>query len=58
MSSHTLVIPLLHRRRRAFFLASFTQQMRSAHVVPEVVRAASALLGLVAWVAMLVLLVG
>jgi len=58
MSSHTLAIPLIHRRRRAFFLAAITQQVRSASVVPELLRAGAALLAIVAWAGALALIVG
>jgi hypothetical protein len=58
MYAHTLAIPLVHRRRRAFFLARFTQQVRSSSVVPELVRAGAALAAIVAWGGVLALIVG
>ena len=58
MSSHTLVMPLVHRRRRALFLAGITQQMRSAGVVPELLRAGGALAAILAWAGALALIVG
>ena len=58
MSSHTLAIPLMHRRRRAFFLAGITQQVRSSGVIPELLRAGAALAAILAWGGALALLVG
>jgi hypothetical protein len=58
MSSHTLVIPMIHHRRRAFFFACITQQVRSANVVPELLRAGAALLAILAWAGVLALIVG
>ena len=57
MYAHTLVEPLVHRRRRALFLACFTQQVRSSPVVPELRRAGAALAAIVAW-GVLALIVG
>jgi hypothetical protein len=57
MSSHTLAIPLIHRRHRAFFFACITQQVRSASVVPELLRAGAALLTIIAWAGVLALIV-
>ena len=58
MSSHTLVMPLIHRRRRAFFFACITQHVRSQKVVPELLRAGAALATIVAWGGILALIVG
>ena len=58
MSSHTLAIPMIHRRRRAFFFARITQQVRSANVVPELLRAGAALVSILAWAGALALIVG
>jgi hypothetical protein len=58
MSSHTLAIPLVHRRRRAFFFACITQQVRSSGVVPELLRAGAALVTILAWAGALALIVG
>jgi hypothetical protein len=58
MSTHTLVVPLAHRRRRAFFLACIAQQVRSAELVPELLRAGAALATIVAWGGALALIVG
>jgi hypothetical protein len=58
MYAHTLAVPLVHRRRRAFFLACFTQHVQSAAVVPELLRAVAALTAIVAWGAVLALIVG
>ena len=57
MSAHSLVVPLMYRRR-AFFLACVTQQVRSSGAVPEVLRACAALGGVVAWGVLLAFLVG
>jgi len=43
MYSHTLALPVIHRRRRAFFLAGITQQVRTSGVLPELARACAAL---------------
>jgi hypothetical protein len=58
MYSHTLAVPLVHRRRRAFFLARVTQQVRSSEVVPELLRAGAALATILAWGGALALIVG
>jgi hypothetical protein len=58
MYAHTVTVPLLHRRRRAFFLACFTQQVRSSAVIPELVRAIAALAGIIAWGVAFALVVG
>ncbi len=58
MYAHMLAVPLVHRRRRAFFLARFTQQVRSSSVVPELLRAGAALAAIVAWGGVLALIVG
>ena len=58
MYAHILAIPLAHRRRRAFFLARFTQQVQSSSVVPELLRAGAALAAIVAWGGVLALIVG
>jgi hypothetical protein len=58
MYSHTLVVPLSHRRRRAFFFACITQQVKSSAVVPELLRAGAALATIIAWAGALALIVG
>ncbi len=58
MHAHILAMPLVHRRRRAFFLACFTQQVRSSPVVPELLRAGAALAAIVGWGSVLALIVG
>jgi hypothetical protein len=58
MYSHTLAVPLIHRRRRAFFLARITQQVKSSALVPEVLRAGAALATIAAWGGALALLIG
>ena len=58
MYAHILAVPLVHRRRRALFLARFTQQVRSSSVVPELLRAGAALAAIVAWGGVLALIVG
>ncbi len=58
MYSHTLAVPLVHRRRRAFFLARITQQVRSSEVIPELLRAGAALATILAWGGALALIVG
>ena len=58
MYSHTLALPVFHRRRRAFFLAGITQHMRSTGVIPELARAGAALAAIVAWGALFALIVG
>jgi hypothetical protein len=58
MDAHILAIPLVHCRRRAFFLARFTQQVQSSSVVPELLRAGAALAAIVAWGGVLALIVG
>jgi hypothetical protein len=58
MSSHTLAVPLVHRRRRALFLARTTQQVKSSGVVPELLRAGAALAAIVAWGGLLALIAG
>jgi hypothetical protein len=58
MYSHTLAVPLVHRRRRAFFFARITQQVRSDEIVPELLRAGAALATIVAWGGALALIVG
>ncbi len=58
MSSHTLAVPLAHRRRRAFFLACITQQVKTSGVVPELLRAGAALAAIVAWGGLLALIAG
>ena len=50
-------VPLIHRRR-AFFLACITQQVRSSGVVPELVRAGAALVGIAGWGIVFALIVG
>ena len=58
MYAHILAVPLVHHRRRAFFLARFTQQVRSSSVVLELLRAGAALAAIVAWGGVLALIVG
>ena len=58
MYAHTLAVPLSHRRRRAFFLACFTQQVRSSAVLPELLRACAALAAIAGWGGVLALIVG
>lgn len=58
MSSHTLAVPLVHRRRRAFFFACITQQVKRSGVVPELLRAGAALAAIVAWGGLLALIAG
>jgi hypothetical protein len=57
MYASTIAVPLIHRRR-AFFLARITQQVRSSRVAPELVRAGAALAGIVSWGVVLALMVG
>jgi hypothetical protein len=58
MYAHTLAVPLVHRRRRAFFLACITQQVRTSAVLPEVIRACAALAAIAAWAGVFALIVG
>lgn len=58
MHSHSLALPLVHRRRRAFFFACITQQVKSSGLVPEVLRAAAALATIAAWAGALALVAG
>lgn len=58
MYSHTLAVPLVHRRRRAFFFACITQQVKSSDLVPELLRAGAALATIVAWGSVLALIAG
>ena len=58
MYAHILATPLVHRRRRAFFLARFTQQVQSSSVITELLRAGAALAAIVAWGGALALIVG
>jgi hypothetical protein len=57
MHSQSLVLPLMHRRR-AFFLACITQQVRSAGLVPELLRAVAALATIAAWAGAFALVAG
>ena len=57
MYAHTLVSPVIHRRR-GIFLAAVTQQVRTSGIIPELVRAGAALAGIVAWGVVLALMVG
>ena len=57
MLAYTVAIPLVHRRR-AFFLARITQQVKSANVLPELLRAGAALATIVAWAGALALIIG
>jgi hypothetical protein len=56
MSTPALVLPLLYRRRRAFFLLRCTQQVRTAALAPELLRAAAALAVVAGWGALAALL--
>jgi hypothetical protein len=58
MSTPTLVLPLLYRRRRAFFLLRCTQQVRTAALGQELLRAAAAMAVVAGWGALAVLLAG
>ena len=58
MYASMVAMPLIHRRRRAFFLARITQQVRTSAVVPELVRAGAAIAGIVGWGVVLALIVG
>jgi hypothetical protein len=58
MYSSTVVLPSLHHRRRAFFFACITQQVRSHGFVPELLRAGAALATIIAWGGALALIVG
>jgi hypothetical protein len=58
MYSHTLAVPLVHRRRRAFFFVRITQQVKTSDVVPELLRAGAALATILAWGGVLALIVG
>ena len=49
MSSETLVLPPLYRRRRAFFLLRCTQHVRTSELIPELGRAAAALAAVAGW---------
>jgi hypothetical protein len=49
MSTHTLVLPLLYRRRRALFLLRSTQHVKAMALVPELLRAAAALAVIAGW---------
>jgi len=57
MLASTIAVPLVHRRR-AFFLARITQQVKSGEVGPELLRAGAALATIVAWTAALALIIG
>ena len=57
MHSQSLALPLMHRRR-AFFLGSITQQVRSAGLVPELLRAVAALATFAAWAGAFALVAG
>jgi hypothetical protein len=58
MHSHSLALPFIHRRRRAFFFACITQQVKSSGVMPEVLRAVAALATIAAWAGAFALVVG
>lgn len=49
MSTDTLVLPFLYRRRRAFFLLGGTQHVKISTLVPELLRAAAALAVVAGW---------
>ena len=57
MYAYTLSVSLVHRRR-AFFFARCTQQMKTSGLVPELLRAGAALAGIVGWGVVLALIVG
>jgi hypothetical protein len=58
MLAYTVAVPLVHRRRRAFFLTCITQQVKSRDVVPELLRAGAALATIAAWAGTLALIIG
>jgi hypothetical protein len=58
MPASTFAMPLVHRRRRAFFFACITQQVRSSRIAPELLRASAALATILAWGGALALIVG
>ncbi len=58
MYSQALTLPLVHRRRRAFFLARITQQVQSSALVPELLRAAAALACVAAWGGVVAMMAG
>jgi hypothetical protein len=58
MSAYSVAVPLVHRRRRAFFLARITQQVQSSGIVPELLRAGVALATIIAWGGAVALIVG
>jgi hypothetical protein len=53
----TVAVPLVYRRR-AFFLARVTQQVKSSGIGPELLRAGAALATIVAWTGALALIIG
>ena len=57
MLEYTVAVPLVHRRR-AFFLARITQQVKSTGVGAELLRAGAALATIVAWAGTLALVIG
>ena len=57
MYSHTLALPVIHRRR-ALFLVGITQQVSTCGVLPEIARACAALAAIVGWGALFALIVG
>jgi hypothetical protein len=57
MVAYSVAVPLGHRRR-AFFLAPTTQQVKIYHVGPELLRAGAALATIVAWAGALALIIG
>ncbi|MBI4638113.1 MAG: hypothetical protein HY727_17395 [Candidatus Rokubacteria bacterium] len=59
MHAHAVTYDALRRsRRRAFFLTRTTQQVKSLTLLREILRAAVALGGLIAWGGLAVLLAG
>jgi hypothetical protein len=57
MVVYSVAVPLGHRRR-AFFLARITQQVKIYDVGPELLRAGAALATIVAWAGALALIIG
>jgi hypothetical protein len=58
MHSHSLALPFIHGRRRAFFFARITQQVKTSGMVPELLRAVAALAAIAAWAGTFALIVG
>ncbi len=58
MTTDTLALPVMYRRRRAFFLLRATQHVKSSTLLPELARAVLALAVLAAWGGLAVFLAG